>query len=186
MIGALLAALGVALFAWGHDVRDGNPGFKGMLAGLVGTRWEWVYHLSTHFARALGGALCGLGGLAIFGPTWAALACWLGIWGGFYFDQKHGEGQANQGFAHDAPYLALSGLTSLLPLSILLGALYFVGAGLPREVFLVQSVGVVKVAIWPLCWRFISAGPGTRFWPTRVAAILFGAAIGAFLAIAVR
>src|SRR5690348_16751212 len=157
---ALLSVLaGVLLCAWGHDIRDGHP--------ALGT---------THGARALGGLACGLGAAALFGASWPALAAWLGVWGGFYTDQKHGEGQANGGFLHDAPYLMLSGVTSWAPVAILLGAALWLtgahGAAL-RCAVLPALGGALKVGLWPFSYRVNPADDSKIVGPTRLAAILF-------------
>src|SRR5258708_2585302 len=100
----------IALFAFGHVVRDGWPAWKDILAGLVGTRFEWVYHLSTQLARISGAVICGLGALMVHDWT-MALELSGAILAGFYFDMKHGEGQGAT-TCDDAGYLALSGVTS--------------------------------------------------------------------------
>jgi hypothetical protein len=165
----------IALFAAGHMVRDGWPGFKPMLSGLIGTRWEWVYHLSTQWARISGAAICGLG-------AWSWLV-FAGILAGYYFDMKHGEGQGPDDTWGDTwtnlPFLALSGITSLIPLTML--SVVFLGANHWPLVF----VGLAKVVIWPLAWNLVNPRWGWFWEPTRIAAMSFGAAIGAAVALGV-
>lgn len=150
MIPALLCAF---LFAAGHLVRDGWPALG-----------------STHAARAIGGALCGLGALVAYGPSWTALALWLAVFAGFYVDMKHGE--ANTG---EARYALLSGVTSIALAVIALAAFgHYVAAAL------VPVVALWKFATWRLCFMVF---PQTGwFLPTRMAAIFFGFLFGLFAA----
>jgi hypothetical protein len=147
----------IALFAAGHLMRDGSPPLH-----------------STHLARALGAFFCLAGASAVLAP-WPAVLIGLAILAGFYTDQKHGEGQQARGWT-DAAYLALSGVTSLAPLDLVVWAV--TGNGFP-----IAIVGLAKPPIWFLC-RYI--GPD-RFWapayPTRVAATVFGAVIGLVIAL---
>lgn len=154
-------ALCILLCAVGHMVRDGWP----------------TLH-STHLARGLGAAWCYFGALSLFSPHDAA-ALAAAVWIGFYFDMKHGEGQGPwSGTLHNLPYLILSGVTSLVPLDVALSAItghYLIPWCL---------AGLVKPAIWWTAWAI----KPDRFWsflqPTRVAAITFGAVVGALFLLA--
>jgi hypothetical protein len=142
----------IALFAIGHLIRDGFPA-------------TW----STHLARALGAFFCLAGASAVL-PIFPAAGVALAILAGFYFDQKHGEGQNARGW-RDACYLAISGFTSLVPLA---------AASVVYDGFFpvwIVFAAALKPPIWFIAWRF----PIDNRWaqPTRVSAILFGAAVGA-------
>jgi hypothetical protein len=153
-MGGLLIAICIALFALGHLFRDGSPTTD-----------------STQIARLGGAFLCGLGALSVL-PPHEALIVGLAMLVGFYTDQKHGEGQNARGWT-DAAYLALSGFTSLVQLTLAL--IYFHGpwAGL------VALAGLIKPPIWFAAWAVNPARWWTPAYPTRVAAMIFGALIGA-------
>lgn len=154
MASSLGAAFCVALFSLGHCFRDG---------------WPATGH--THLARLGGAILCGLG--ACFSGGWEyGLIVGSAIWAGFYFDMKHGDGQGADNLKSFL-FLALSGLTSLVPLAIALG---FYSTPI---YFALPLVGVAKDAIWPLCWKsgIDRLDPGHA--AIRLAAILFGGLIGA-------
>jgi hypothetical protein len=164
----MATAFCIALFALGHLVRDGWPS--------LGT---------THGARAAGMALCCFG-VSFVHPDFAAALIGVGVWIGFYTDQKHGEGQQARGWA-DAGYLALSGVTSVLPLAVFVAAFdllpaKFGNSGISGPYFeVLPLVGLAKPPIWFLAW-FVRPD---RWWPwaepTRASAILFGAVFGAAL-----
>jgi hypothetical protein len=168
-------ALCIVIFALGHMFRDGWPALH-----------------TTHGARALGAVTCMLG--AVFVAPYQAPIIGFGVWVGFYFDMKHGEGQGPDDsmgeIDHNLPFLALSGLTSLIPLTAAM--VWFIGAHRWPLVF----IGLAKPVIWPLCWyalprsglmrRWILNAAGESFFaPTRIAAMSFGAAIGAAVALGV-
>jgi hypothetical protein len=166
-----LFALGcVALFFAGHVIRDGWPSFKEMLAGLVGTKMEWLYHLSTQLARLTGAAVCGVGAALVVGPLFG-LIVGAAILVGFYVDMKHGEaaGVDTKTAVFDA---FLSGVTSLVPL----GVAFTLDGSLLGFVVL---VGLLKPAVWKLAWMLCPNRQDTWFQPTRIAAGVFGALIGA-------
>ncbi len=76
----MMALATISLCALGGLVRDGWP--------ILGT---------THGARALGGFCCVLGGfLATWDYTGALMG--LALYGGFYADVWHGEGQRARGW----------------------------------------------------------------------------------------
>lgn len=153
-----LIALCVLLCMVGHIVRDG-----------------WPPTNSTQLARFLGAFWCYFGAVAVHSTQWAAALAGA-VWLGFYTDMKHGEGQG-AGAWRDVPYLLLSGVTSLVPLAIL--ASWYHG----WHYALILLAGIAKPPIWFAWWR---ARPD-RFWswcyPTRAAAITFGAVVGALLAL---
>lgn len=156
MIVLALTAVCVALFALGHVVRDGWPALG-----------------STHAARALGAAFCGFGAIATTRFPWASSAVWLGVWLGFYLDQKHGEGQnagtAVNSWLVDYGYLTLSGVTSVL---LIVALRLFFESLWPAVAVL--AVGVLKPVIWFGCLHGIPDG----YVPTRWAAGIFGALLG--------
>lgn len=165
----------LALFALGHVVRDGWPAWKTILGPLVGTPFEWVYHLSTQLARISGAAVCGLGAWMVHDWTMAA-AIGVAVLAGFYVDMKHGDGQGASSW-DDAGYLSLSGLTSLIPLALL--AVFLRGEHAAFIVF----AGFAKVPIWFGWWALEGkSGRITAVWPwgypTRLAAMTFGAVVG--------
>jgi hypothetical protein len=155
----------ILLFAAGHVLRDGWPSYKAMLAGLVGTRWEWLYHLSTQLARLSGAILCGIGA-ALVGGSLFGLIVGAAILAGFYVDMKHGEGQGADTWASYS-FLMLSGITSMAPLALVL---------LNPWLLLVSAA---KPPVWIIAWAGLRSHQDTWFVPTRVAAGVFGAAIGA-------
>lgn len=139
-----------------HVIRDGYPSLG---AGM------------TFFARLLGALLCvGAGYLA--GQLWgAALGSCIGI--GFWTDWHHADGQQARNWK-DAGWLAVSGISSL--------ALFAIGSVVVHRapVFaLVGLAGLAKPPIWFLCWKYVPQGH--VFQPTRVAAGVFGAVVGAAL-----
>jgi hypothetical protein len=162
MLGHLLCAL---MFGLGHLVRDGTPAWERILAPLVGTRFEPVYHLKTHLARLTGALVCGYGAVAVYGMTWLALALTAAVLVGFYVDQQHGE--ANMGATEPA---IISGTTSVAPA----GVVFFFAGHLLSALFLVFVVSLAKPAIWKLAYRFVP----DRLYPTRVAAAAFGCLLG--------
>jgi hypothetical protein len=172
----------ILLFVAGHLHRDGYPAWKDMLARLVGTPFEFVYHLSTQLARIFGAVLCGLGALMVHDCT-MALAVGAAILAGFYFDMKHGAGQGATTW-DDAGFLALSGFTSLIPLALV--AIWFHG----EPAAMLVLAGFTKPPIWFGWWSLEGhhgEGRMTRLWswlmPTRLAAMTFGGVIGAAVAL---
>lgn len=160
----------ILLFALGSMVRDGFPDFKTMLRGLVGTRWEWVYHLSTHWARISGALLCGLGAGLTHDPEYGVIVG-AAILAGFYLDSGHASGQGADNLKSFG-YLALSGTTSLIPLALALG--FYAD----RNYFFLPILGLAKDVIWPLAWKsgIDEIDPGKA--AIRTAAIIFYALIG--------
>lgn len=151
----MTAAVCIGLFALGFLVRDGFPATG-----------------ETQLARGVGAFWCMAGAAAVLPPS-LALAAGLAIWLGFYTDQKHAEGQQARDWK-DAGYLALSGVTALLPLA-------FVAAWLFGPPYLTLAlVGLAKVPVYFAAWRTVPE----RGWlqPTRIAAIVFGAVVGAAVA----
>lgn len=144
----------IAMFAMGHMIRDGFPA-------------TW----STHLARGIGAFFCLAGASAVL-PIVPAAIVGLAILAGFYFDQKHGEGQNARGW-RDACYLAISGFTSLVPLAV---ASMLYDGFFPVWVVLAAAL---KPPIWFLAWRYRIDDRWPWAEPTRLAAILFGAAVGA-------
>lgn len=153
MTPALILLCGL-LFAAGHLIRDGYP--------ALGT---------THGARALGAFLCGLGALAATGDFKVAGIAFLGILAGFYTDQKHGEGQQARDI-EDAAWLLVSGVTSLIPLALLLLVIN------PVSSLVCIAAALAKPAIWFACWRVFKADTVSFSQPTRVAALAFGFVVG--------
>lgn len=149
MIGTVVCIL---VCAGGHVFRDGTPATG-----------------STQLARFVGGFICFLGALAVQPPAVAA-AFGAAIWLGFYTDQKHGDGQGADNLK-SMGYLALSGVTSLVPLALAAGWLLgWRHLGIP-------VAGLLKPPIWFFAWL---AAPS---WvPTRIAAAVFGALVGALVA----
>lgn len=151
--------IAIALCAIGGLVRDGMPPLG-----------------STHAARGLGGFLCVLGG---FLTTWDWTGALLGfaVYLGFYTDCWHGEGMQARDW-EDAGYLAVSGLTSLLPLAV--ASWWLDGA------WWVALVALAKPAIWFTAWRLPvkwSHDPEGFLVPTRIAAVTWGALVGGILAV---
>lgn len=161
----MTAAVCIGLFALGFLNRDGFPATG-----------------ETQLARFVGAAWCAAGASAVLPPS-LAFAVGLAIWLGFYTDQKHAEGQQARDWK-DAGYLALSGVTSLAPLA-LVGAWLF---GLPY--LALALVGPAKVPVYFAAWRLFGENEnGQRVppfgWaqPTRIAAIVFGAVVGAAVSV---
>jgi hypothetical protein len=155
---ALHVALCIALCAAGHLVRDGWPPLG-----------------STQLARLAGAFLCFAGALEVQPHGWHAAVIAGAVYAGFYADSRHGEGNEANSW-RSIGFLALSGVTSLGPLALTAALVVKGSAG-----FLCLA-GLTKCAIWPLCWwvkpdRWL---PGV--YPTRVAATLFGAVVGAIVA----
>lgn len=170
----MMIVLCILLCLAGHIVRDGWPSYKMMLGGLVGGRLEWLYHLSTHLARVSGAVLCGIGGGLVGGWSFGAMAG-TAVLAGFYIDMKHGEGQGADTTASYA-YLALSGVTSI---AVLVGLLAWLGN---PWLSLWLLAGFTKPPIWILAWKYLRNIQATWFQPTRVAAGVFGAVVGAIIA----
>lgn len=149
----------ILLSAIGHAVRDGAPPLG-----------------STHAARGLGGFCCVLGGfLATW--DWAGVLFGAAVYAGFYADMLHGEGHRARGWM-DVPYLLVSGLTSVAPLALCAGWLY--------GVYWVAAIGVLKPIIWFTAWHLPikwSEDPEGFWVPTRVAAVTWGAVVGAAIVI---
>lgn len=147
--------LGLLLFIIGHVIRDGFPSFG---PG------------ETTLARTVGGLACAAGGSMISFSIWGALAglC-VGI--GFWVDHDHAEGQQARNLS-DAFYLAISGISSLIPLALMLLVWHW-----PNFYnLLVLAFGLAKIPIWFGCWAVVPQGPILQ--PTRVAAGLFGLTVG--------
>jgi hypothetical protein len=155
-MGAMLCILA---FAAGSCVRDGWPS--------LGT---------THGARALGALCCALGALCVF-PLEHAAIIGGGVLAGFYGDQRHGEGQQARDL-RDAGFLILSGVTSVLPLALLMGLVTWDA----RWAALIP-VGVVKPLFWFPAWEIRPDRWHPWLEPTRVSAIAFGGALGAAVAV---
>jgi fucose permease len=140
--------------AWAHLYRDGFPATG-----------------QTHLARGIGGFMAMWACALAYG--WWGAAIGAAVWVGFYLDQKHGEGQQARDLK-DAGYLALSGVTSLaLP-----AAVAWV-AGQEMAALALLVVATLKPGIWFAAWRVNPARWHPWLEPTRVSAILFGAAVGA-------
>jgi hypothetical protein len=151
-----LPSLAMLLIAGGHLVRDGTPPLG-----------------STHLARAIGGLLC-VAGAATVTLSWGAVLLGLAIWAGFYADYGHAVGQRARHWG-DAGWLAISGFTSVLPLT---AALAWGGFSLPVMAGLVPfAAAVLKPAIWFEAYA-VNAWTGNWFSPTRAAATVFGAFVG--------
>lgn len=154
-----MIAATILLCALAHLARDGFP--------PLGT---------THGARALGGFLCALGGFLLT-FEWQTTLMGFALYVGFYSDTWHGEGHRARGWRDVLP-LIVSGCTSLLPLglaAILINP--FLG--------LVVLAGVVKPLIWFAAWHLPvtwSTDEQGLWQPTRVAAVTWGAGLGALLA----
>ena len=151
----------IFLAAIGHMVRDGFPALG-----------------STHLARAAGAGFVFLGCWLIT-DFLASAVLGLAVLAGFYTDQMHGE--ANKG---DWTAGIISGCTSLAPLGIAASFL----AWSPWWGLVVLG-GLAKPPIWKWAWwldpgRYADnvpawAAPITE--PTRVAATIWGAWVGAIL-----
>src|SRR5690348_10930198 len=112
------AILFIVLSFTGYVIRDGWPSWKDNL-----TKWgapPWVIRLSTQIARFSGAIPCGIGAYIFTQNLLFSLAFFVSTWGGYYLDQKHGEGQSATG-PMDAIYLGISGVSSMC----LYGILYF-------------------------------------------------------------
>lgn len=160
---AALIALCVLFFAFGHLVRDGWPALH-----------------STHLARFGGAIWCFDGLLAVADPN-TAFFLGAAVWAGFYFDMKHGDGQSATGW-RDAGFLALSGVTSLVPLFLVAGGHLDLGAltyTLDFHYAPVLLLGLTKPAIWFAAWAINPARWWTPAYPTRVAAVAFGCVVAA-------
>jgi hypothetical protein len=143
-----ISAFVILLFAAGHLIRDGWP--------PLGT---------THGARIIGAAVCGLGAALVAESLTAAITAGA-VLAGFYFDRRHAEGQKAQTPA-DTDFLMLSGLTSVAPVVLLAPLAILAGAAKPL--------------VWRAAWAVV---PESRWLsPTRVAAMTFGALIGLALAL---
>ena len=151
------ALLCVLLFTLGHVIRDG---------------WPATGH--TQLARLFGAAACGIGAYLYAGPL-IGLAAGGGVLLSFYADQDHAEGQNAKGW-RDAAYLMVSGLTSVAPIVVTM--VYFIHF---KAVF-IMFVGFFKPVIWFTAWRIAPASVA----PTRLAAAVFGAAIGASLVVLIH
>lgn len=153
-------ALCILLFGAGHLLRDG---------------WPPIGHTNLG-ARPAGGALCVLGGALAMMPWWHGAILGGAVFIGFWTDQQHAAGQGAR-TATDAMWLAVSGVTSLIPLAC--AAAWFFG--LP---FLaLAAIGLAKVPIWFSWMRSPIQSVGPWFQPTRVAAISFGLTVGAIVAL---
>ncbi len=166
-----MTALCILLFAIGGLVRDGYPPLH-----------------STHGARALGATFCLAGALLVL-PWLKAVLVGLGVWAGFYEDALHAAGQGPDNTwisaRHNLPRLLVSGLTSVLPVAL-------IGWWLIQERWgFLEFAGLAKPVIWPVAWYILPKSGLTRylilppdyqesfFAPTRIAAMTFGAVIGA-------
>lgn len=147
--------LAVALVAAAHLVRDGFPALG-----------------STLLARLAGTGFCVIAGALSGGWLGAAFGLAVGV--GFWTDMRHGEGQEARDWG-DVLDLLCSGLTSLAPLVVafaLAGAWWAIGGAL--------LVAALKPLVWFAAWRL----PFVRSrHPTRWAATVFGALVGAALLI---
>lgn len=154
-IGPLLC---VVLTSAGHLVRDGWPPIGMTNLG----------------SRPVGGLLCILGCIALFG--WAiGGALGLSVFIGFWLDQKHGEGQRARNW-EDAGYLAISGSTSVAFATAV--AWYFYG----WPAFVLSAMALLKPLIWNFYWHGFSWPSAGWLQPTRMSAITYGAALGGLLA----
>ncbi len=146
------ALAAVLLCAVGHLFRDGTPPLG-----------------STQIARAVAGVFCVVGALLLF-PLWVGVAFGLAVWVGFYSDQQHAKGQQARGW-QDAGWLAVSGVTSLAPIAIV------AMLTLQPWAWLVFLAGALKPAIWFGAYEVVSQ----KNYPTRPAAVAFGALVGVVL-----
>ncbi len=151
----------IGFSALGHMIRDGWPPLG-----------------STFLARLAGAAVIGLG-LAFITDWIVAGVLALAVLAGFYTDAKHGE--ANKG---DWTAGIISGTTSLAPLAIVTACLAW-----SPWLALIVVVGVLKPIIWQLSWGLepLRWRPWVPEWaeqvlePTRIAALMWGAIVGAIL-----
>jgi hypothetical protein len=154
----MIAALCIALCAWGHVVRDGFPATG-----------------STQLARLAGAFLCFAGALEMQPHGWHAAVLAGAVYAGFYADARHGDGQGADNW-RSIGFLALSGVTSLGPLALIAALVVKGSAG-----FLCLA-GLVKPPLWWSMWRLAP----DRWWawaqPTRIAAGVFGMVVGGLLA----
>jgi len=155
----MISVIASVLFcAAGHLVRDGWP--------VLG---------STHLARACGGLLCLAAALVVTGASLEGLLFGAAILVGFYTDMKHGEGN-NATTLVDAGYLALSGATSITPLAL---AAWLIPGGSWVAALAIPAAAILKPPVWFLARRINTYGLPY----TRVAAVAFGAAVGAALGV---
>lgn len=182
------AALCIALAMLGHMIRDGYPSFQELEAPLLAsTRW-WeraIYHTKRVQYMTLSGFCCFLGAWANH-PLRVAAVLGAAVLLGMFLDQKHAAGQGPDAtwaeLAHNLRYLAISGTTSIAWLACAVG---YLGHDW-RTAAAVLASGLTKCAIWPAAWA-AALDQRTGWWflqPTRVAAMSFGAVIGALLALA--
>lgn len=175
-------ALCILLCVIGHLVRDGWPPWRESLDAIGRARWpSWLQRATnpTQLARIAGALWCTAGAALLH--TWGdSLLIGAAVLTGFYTDMKHGEGQGPDDTRahtwHNAPFLLVSGLTSLLPLALLAHWLHW--SLWPP----VLAWGALKPSIWFFSW-WLSPN---RWWgwlyPTRLAAMLFGALVGVIIA----
>lgn len=163
-----IALLAIPLVAIGYLIRDGFPALG-----------------STHLARLAGGLWCIAAG-ALAWAGWHGCLLGLAIYAGFYSDMEHGEGHRARGWV-DVPPLAISGVTSLLPLALVMGlnppALlhgFLMPDWLAAGVVLAAGL-LLKPVIWFAAWEFPYPVGHRLLQPTRMAAIDFGAVIGALI-----
>ena len=104
--------IGIVLIAWAHFIRDGTPSLG-----------------STTLARLVAGMICMVASVLIFAPVgWVGLGLGAAIYLGFYTDSRHAAGQRARGWG-DAGLLAVSGVTSIVPLVVTGAFLSVIGPG---------------------------------------------------------
>jgi hypothetical protein len=153
----MLLLLTILLFAVGHMIRDGWPTLN-----------------STQAARALGAFVCFLGAWATL-PIMLAAVVGAAVLVGFYCDTDHAEGQGPwNGNWSNALYLSISGVTSMAPLAVAL-TLWHMDAWY----LVLLCLGFLKPPIWFFWWTFNPNNYWSFLQPTRLAAMTFGASVGA-------
>lgn len=170
-------------FLLGHVFRDGWPPtgqtqvarVSGALLCCVGLYYPVLHGLGSPW-------VAGIAGFNYLFPLYVAVPVLIG----FFIDSDHARGQQARGWA-DAGFLLISGLTSVLPMIVLLSLLisgpYILGWS--STILWPLAAAFLKPPIWFLTKRWI---PTTEpfFYYTRVSAGLFGAAFGATVAIALQ
>lgn len=160
----IIIAAVIITFGAGHLVRDGWPALG-----------------STHLARLFGGLWC-VAGAALLSPGWDGVILGAAVYVGFYADMEHGEGHRTRGWIDVQPLL-VSGLTSILPLSVAVATRSWDIERLELVVDLpTLAFALAKPAIWFACWRlpaeWWSDDPQGLWKPTRAAAVTWGAIVG--------
>ncbi len=142
----------IILIMAAHLLRDGTPSLG-----------------STTLARLCATLICALAGFLAY-SCWVGVVIGLCIGIGFWTDTLHGEGQEAKS-VRDVLYLSISGVTSITPLAL------FLALAFGWIYATIALVGLAKVPLWFGSWWAKPQRIHDKFYPTRVAAVLFGAVI---------